>query len=102
MLARRCERVLITLGGEGACLFSRQGAWRARVELAREMIRSTVGCGDAFLAAFIAAHQNGRDDDAALADATAVAAASAMSDMPASFSQQDYVNIRSGVIVEGL
>ena len=60
----------------------------------------TVGCGDAFLAGFIAAHQNGEPLAGALTHATAVAAASAMSDLPASFAEPDRMALLRQVAVD--
>lgn len=61
-----------------------------------------MGCGDTFLGGFLAGLQRGMPARDALAQATVVAAASAMSDLPASFSQQDVENLSPGVQVRRL
>lgn len=59
-LGGRIEQVAVTLGPDGAYLFCRQGAWRARPRIAPEAVMATVGSGDAFLAGFVQAHASGR------------------------------------------
>ncbi len=96
-LAARFPIVLITLGDRGAYAFAADQIWHARAEIPPDLVRSTVGCGDAFLAGFIAAHQHGAALDAALAQAVAVSAASAMTDLPASFSERDRLDVLARV-----
>lgn len=50
--ARGARLAAITLGGAGAVLVTDAGAWWAHAELQKPL--STVGCGDAFTAGFIA------------------------------------------------
>lgn len=59
-LRRRIENVVVTLGAEGAMLFWRQGAWRARPVVDPQAVLKTVGAGDALLAGFIHAHSTGQ------------------------------------------
>ncbi len=54
------EHVIVTLGGDGAYLFCRDGAWRATPEIQVERIINTVGSGDALLAGFVHSHAAGR------------------------------------------
>ncbi len=58
-LRKRVEQVIVTSGAEGAHLFTRQGAWRARPEVDPKSIVKTVGCGDALLAGYVKAHAEG-------------------------------------------
>jgi tagatose 6-phosphate kinase len=51
--ARGAQAALITLGGQGAVLVLEAGAWHAQVPVAHPI--SSVGCGDALLAGFLAA-----------------------------------------------
>lgn len=53
--ARGVQGALVTLGAQGAVLVLHNGAWHARVQIASPV--STVGCGDALLAGFLAALQ---------------------------------------------
>jgi 1-phosphofructokinase family hexose kinase len=96
-LAKRFPIVIITLGEHCAYAFAGSEAWHARAPVAPEVIRSTVGCGDAFLAGFIASHQQGAALEVALAHAVAVSAASAMTDLPASFADQDRVALLESI-----
>lgn len=98
-LNQRFPIVLVTAGAEGAYAFQKGHIWRATLTLPPDSIRSTVGCGDTFLAGFLAAHQRGLPMADSLADATATAAASALSDLPASFAEADRINLLEQVIV---
>jgi 1-phosphofructokinase family hexose kinase len=55
-LRTHIDNVIVTLGGEGAYLFSRDGIWRARPHVERQAIVKTVGSGDALLAGFVHGH----------------------------------------------
>jgi 1-phosphofructokinase family hexose kinase len=61
---RHVGELAVTLGADGACLFSPEGAWRARLAstppAAQGRIIKTVGSGDAFLAGLLHAHREGR------------------------------------------
>jgi 1-phosphofructokinase len=56
---RRARELLVTLGADGAYLFSGDGAWRARPHPDPARILKTVGSGDALLAGFLHAHVQG-------------------------------------------
>jgi 1-phosphofructokinase len=60
----RVGELAVTLGADGACLFTPEGAWRARLAApspaAQSRIVKTVGSGDAFLAGLLHAHREGR------------------------------------------
>jgi len=71
---RSVEVLLVTMGEQGAYCFSGDSAWKARVAV--ENARNSVGAGDAFLAGFLAAHDNGLPPDACLRQAVACGAAS--------------------------
>ena len=55
-LRKRIDNVVVTLGSEGAYLFSRDGVWRARPHVEEQAIVKTVGSGDALLAGFVHGH----------------------------------------------
>lgn len=84
-LSERAHFVLATRGAESGYLFVEGSAYRGRVKMAGGLVRSTVGCGDAMLGAFIAAVRRGDDERAAFRFALAVAAAAAMDDTPGRF-----------------
>jgi len=67
------EILLITLGADGAICFAGGRAWKAALKV--DGVRNSVGAGDAFLAGFIVAHQNGQPPDVCLRRAVACGAA---------------------------
>ena len=56
VLRKRIDNVIVTLGADGAYLFSREGAWRARPHVDAQAVVKTVGSGDALLAGFVHGH----------------------------------------------
>lgn len=85
-LNRQIAVVLVTLGSRGAYAFAEGRVWRGRTSLAQNEVRSTVGCGDSFLAGFLAARMDpDRPLSSCLQQALAVAAASSLTDRPAVF-----------------
>ncbi len=76
--------VLITMGERGAMCFAEGRVLKGRAVVPSELVRSTVGCGDAMLAGFLAATSRpGGEIEDAFRQALAVSAASAMTDQPA-------------------
>jgi 1-phosphofructokinase len=59
-LLKRIEQVVVTMGAEGAYLFCREGAWRARPHVETQEIAKTVGAGDALMAGFVRCHAAGK------------------------------------------
>ncbi len=82
-LTRLVENVLLSRGAEGAVLFAGDAATVARVTVAPDEVRNTVGCGDVLLGAFLSAHSSGRQPSEALRLAVAAAAAAACSPVAA-------------------
>lgn len=78
LVARGIGEVLVTLGGSGACLITKDGAWAATPPPIE--VRSTVGAGDSSLAGYLIA----RLDDASPAECLrrAVAYGSAAASLP--------------------
>ena len=70
------EHVALTLGGEGAVLASKSGILRLAVP--QVQVRSTVGAGDSFLAAFVLRLAQGRGIEAAFRAAVAAGSAAVM------------------------
>lgn len=58
-LTDRCENVLVSLGGDGALLVTRDGAWRGWEEGPVQIVH-TVGCGDALFSGFLSERARGR------------------------------------------
>ncbi|HPD31931.1 MAG TPA: 1-phosphofructokinase family hexose kinase [Phycisphaerae bacterium] len=82
--------VLVTMGERGAMCFAEGRVFKGRAPVPPDSVRSTVGCGDAMLAGFLAATT--RPDwqvENAFRQALAVSAASAMTDQPAVFQACD-------------
>ncbi|MBP7933027.1 MAG: 1-phosphofructokinase family hexose kinase [Phycisphaerae bacterium] len=97
-LSKRIPWVLITAGERGVFCFAEGAAQHASVTIPPERLRSTVGCGDALLAAFLSGlvAANGTCESA-LRQGVAVAAASAMNDLPAVFAAEDVETLRASV-----
>ena len=55
-LLKRVDNIVVTLGAEGAYLFCREGAWRARPHIGEQEVIKTVGSGDALMAGFVQYH----------------------------------------------
>lgn len=98
------DRVVVTLGADGAVAVDGTGAWRARPrppESARELIArsSAVGAGDAFLAALLLALDGGAATPDALADAVAAGTAVLLSEGADLLRREDAVEARGWVEV---
>jgi sugar/nucleoside kinase (ribokinase family) len=74
MLGRRCERVVIKLGGHGAALGNSHGVVQKLPAPAVKVI-DTTGAGDAFAAAFLTADLQGQPSEACLAAGIAAGSA---------------------------
>jgi len=84
-LADHIEVVLLTKGSAGALMFSGGMEFRGHVDLDESLVKNTVGCGDAMLAAFIAGVRQQLPIEKAFARAIACATASACTLSPADF-----------------
>ena len=63
MLRKKCGRVIITLGKDGALLWEKEGP-EVKVDCPRvevEKVVDTTGAGDAFVGGFLAQYCQGRD-----------------------------------------
>ena len=78
LLARGIHQVVVSLGAEGAIFVSPEGAWQARG--LKVPVRSTVGAGDAMVAAMAHGIQSGLDREEQIRLAMAMGAASVMED----------------------
>ncbi len=93
-LAERMSVVLITMGQRGALCFAEGRVFKGRASIPEDRLRSTVGCGDTMLAAFLAASSRpGWQIEDAFRQALAVSAASAMTDQPAVFEPSEVCRI---------
>jgi 1-phosphofructokinase len=85
-LAEKVGIVLVTLGDRGAYCFADGSHWHGVVQLDGFTARSTVGCGDAFLAGFLAGYAHSEKQiDEGFRYALAVSVASAADEKPADF-----------------
>jgi 1-phosphofructokinase family hexose kinase len=73
---------LVSLGSEGALLFSPDGDFRGRLIIKPEKIKNTVGAGDAMLAGFIAGIIAGKSITDTFAQSLATATASTLTRLP--------------------
>lgn len=81
-LAQKMDNVLISCGQDGGYLCTRQGIHHGHTRLAQQHVRSTVGCGDALLAGFLAGVTQGRSSVEAFQLALATATAAALTYKP--------------------
>ncbi len=105
LLGRGPDRVVITLGPDGAVGVDRSGAWWARPspppEVGPRLARgSAVGAGDAFLAGLLQALDDGAATAAALAAAVAAGTAALLSTGADLVRAEDAAEVRSWVETE--
>ncbi|UCE60451.1 MAG: hexose kinase [Phycisphaerales bacterium] len=84
-LSESIRVVMVTCGSAGGYLFVNDSAFLGQVDVAPELIRSTVGCGDAMLAAFVTAQIRGDNPVDSYRFALAVASAAATHEIPGTF-----------------
>ncbi|SDO81446.1 1-phosphofructokinase [Microbacterium sp. ru370.1] len=75
LVPERAASALVTLGADGALLFTAEGAWRGRAP--KIQVRSTVGAGDSSLAGYLLADLDGASAPDRLARSIAYGAAAA-------------------------
>jgi 1-phosphofructokinase len=96
-LLAHAEQVIVTLGADGACLFTREGAWRARPPRLGPRGVKTVGAGDALLAGFIQARAAGNVPPDDLRQGVAWAAASCLQMRAGEVNAEDVAACLEGV-----
>lgn len=97
-LAGRFPFVLVTAGRKGAYCLSQGRVIHAQATLRADQVQSTVGCGDAMLAGFLAGLMSADGDlEVALREGVAVSAAAALTDEPAHFERSAVEQIRRKV-----
>lgn len=101
-LAGRYPYVLITVGRKGAYCFAEDHILHAYATLRPDKIKSTVGCGDAILAGFLAGLMHSGDLEVALREGVAVSAAAAMTEEPAHFQAATVKQLRQSVVLHRL
>ncbi len=99
-LRETIHHVVVTRGQRGALAMGGDKLLRGRAAVPAGRLGSTVGCGDAFLAGYLAAGAEGSAPDEALRMALAVAAASAMSVLPADFDAAEARLLRDQAVIE--
>ena len=72
----RIEEVMVSLGGQGAILYTKDGIWGVKVP--KLPVVSAVGAGDSFLAAFVMKRTEGADYETALRWAGAAGSAAVL------------------------
>lgn len=98
--AGRAEVVALSLGAEGALLVTREGAWQAAALAVP--VASTVGAGDSFLGALLAARCRGMGFDQALARGIAASAAALLTSGTALCQPADFERLLPQVRVQSL
>ena len=101
-LRARIDEVGVTLGPDGAMLFARDGAWRARPHLDPDAVLSTVGAGDAFLAGYVHHHARAEPLEACLRYAVACGTAATLQLRAGQINPYDVDNALEHVDVEPL
>jgi 1-phosphofructokinase len=101
-LAQKIQHVLVSCGAEGAYLFAEGRVLRGRVAGDVPEVRSTVGCGDVILAAFLAARLQACSIDESLRRALAAATAATTHQIPGEFDSHDVWTFLSATQVEEL
>lgn len=86
-LTDRIGVVIVSCGAAGGYLFSSQTSLRGRVDFDPARVRSSVGCGDCLLAAFIAAQNRGDGIESAYRYALSVATAASFEVVPGRFAR---------------
>lgn len=90
LLNERIPIVIVTLGERGAYCLADGRVLAGRARVPRDRVRSSIGCGDAFMAGFLAGIcSSDANPELAFRKALAVAAASAMNEQPAIFTRED-------------
>jgi len=98
----RVGAVLVSLGERGAVFVSSCESLWACHKLDAEFVQNTVGCGDALLAGFLAGHERGLDNEAALKLAVACGSSSAMQPSAGMIDADDVERFAGEVAVEDL
>lgn len=89
-LSTSIEHVVVTLGPQGAIATTANRSVASRCPIDAARVVSTVGCGDTFLAGYLAMASSSANPETALATALAAATASAMNPRPAVFTREQF------------
>ncbi len=94
------QNVIVSLGSGGSLALA--GGRYFRVIAPKVRTKNTVGCGDALLAGILAGFTQGLDVETNLKQATAIAAAAAMTELTAGFNADTVQQLLNEVLVEPL
>lgn len=101
-LGTRAQRVLLSLGAQGAMLLTPDGAWRGACPVDRGLVVSTVGAGDCLLAAVVDGCLSGMTPDETLRRGVAVASASIRNAEPVGFDHEVVRELARTAVVKPL
>lgn len=101
-LSRDFEFVLASVGDKGAYLMGGEECWHGKLELKKEEVKSTVGCGDCLLAGFLAGIEQKLALPEALRLGLASAAANAVLKTTADYSRKDLAGFLGEVHLESM
>jgi 1-phosphofructokinase family hexose kinase len=101
-LSRRIRVVIVSRGEAGGYAFVDGSALMGQVDVDPARVVSTVGCGDALLAGFVAAQMRGDDVRASYRFALAVASAAAVTAVPGRFSLEEVADFLPRASVEAV
>ena len=98
-LTANVDVVIVSCAAAGGYLFSKLSSLRGRVEFDPARVRSSVGCGDCLLAAFIAAQNRGDAVESAYRYALSVATAASYEVVPGRFDPAVIDDLQTKVVV---
>ncbi|MEX0886328.1 MAG: PfkB family carbohydrate kinase [Phycisphaeraceae bacterium] len=99
-LAQRVAWVVVTLGADGAAMFTDGQAWRGRCRVDVDAVVNTVGCGDCLLAGLLDAQARQLEPEAVLARGLCAAAANATCPGVATFDVDQIHRFEQQAIIE--
>ena len=99
-IEKAAQIVMVSCGARGGLLFTTDTKLVAHVPIEADLVKNTVGCGDALLAGFLAGMRSARGVVDSFRFALAVATSAAMSPAPAQVERRQIDQFYNSVIVE--